>query len=69
MAKKKVHLRMRSYLMVRDKLEEGLGFALNRLEDVCGFKITDEQRSSALEPMLSELTCALEEVVDWEKSE
>jgi len=69
--KKQVQLRLRSYCIVRDALETGLGFALNRLQDAAGdrdLKLDDELRARAMDPMLNELTIALEDKVDCDKS-
>ncbi len=64
--KPKCRLRFKAYDLVAEKLEEGLGFAMNRLVDA-GVQITEEQREAALPFMLNELQVALSDI-DWERS-
>ncbi len=68
MAKKKAIIRLNAYSLISDAVESGLGFALNRLDDVLDNCLTEEQRESATGPMLNEIMIALENVIDWEKS-
>lgn len=68
MTNKKVSLKMNAYSQVQDKLEEGLRFAINRLEDITPFSLSDNERVAVIEPMLNELMLSLSEVVNWEKS-
>lgn len=70
--KKQIQLRLRSYCIVRDALENGLGFALNRLQEAAGDRDLglddDELRARALDLMLNELMISLEGQIDWDKS-
>jgi hypothetical protein len=72
--KRQIQLRLRAYSIVRDALESGLGFALNRLQDAAGerdLQLDDELREramDAMDAMINELAVALDARINWEKS-
>lgn len=69
MAKKvKTILKLKAYSILYDAISSGLGFALNRLEDVSNMSFDDLTRCRALDPMMNEIMLAIEEVVDFDKS-
>ncbi len=70
---KKVMLKLHTYDIVRDAVEQGLGFAINRLED-CGWHSDapdtgayERRRVEALERMTIEVMSSLSDVVAWEE--
>lgn len=62
--KRKVIPKLNVYRIISDAIENGLGFAMNRLQDH-GVEISDEQREASLDQMLNEILIALEEVVEF----